>query len=357
MGPIGIFTRALATLAGDPFVNLGNLLGSSLTSTDLATFFAGVGPPGALTPAAQGLSAQLAAAGLAPADADSLAYQSQQAIGDAGISDPRFVAAIQDVARATLGAAGSGTAASTLYFTDSGTEIRSVIQAEAGIGLGVPLFPTVFEAGIVLKEVITETYYYYRKITYQEEDENSDLDKAVRKEFRKNRKRDSDFNVDLGAVVRPTEWLTVGLSVRNLIPMKASFEGPGEIEIDPRLRLGVSLRPAGFFKAGFDLDVIENDSDLLEGYHSRFLGGGFEFDLPVIKLRGGYLDNLADSKTRGTFTAGFGLEFWFFTLDVAGQLGVQRVETQPDSLDGQDLRELFPDRASLSATLAIRFGM
>jgi hypothetical protein len=364
VGPFSVFARAVGTIAGDPFFNFANPVGSALTGTDLNTFFGQLAPPGGpLTPATQNLSAQLApifgattdSDGDGTTDADELAYQAQLALGDAAISNPAFIATMESIARATVANAGTGAAASTLYFTDSGTVIRGLIQAEVGIGFGLPLFPTALEVGIALKEVVSETFY--RKITYQEEEENDDLGDAVRDEFKENRKRDSDFNIDLGAIVRPASWVTVGLSVRNLLPMKVSFAGPGDLETDPKIRAGAAFRPAGFFTIGFDFDVLEADSDLLDGYHSRFLGAGFEFDFPVIKLRGGYFDNVADSDTRGTFTAGIGLDVWLFRLDVAGQIGIHENKVKPDSLDGQDEEEIFPDRASVSFTLSFGFGL
>ncbi len=364
VGPFAVFTRAVGTLAGDPFFNFANPIGSALTGTDLNTFFGQLAPPGApLSPAAQNLSAQLApifgagvdSDGDGTTDADELAFQAQQAVGDAGISNPAFISTMQSIARATVTNAGTGATTSTLYFTDSGTVIRGLIQTEAGIGFGLPLFPTLLEVGIALKEVVSETFY--RKITYQEEDENDNLSDAVRDEFKENRKRDSDFNVDLGAIVRPASWVTVGLSVRNLLPMKVSFAGPGDLETDPKIRAGAAFRPVGFFTIGFDVDVLESDSDLLDGYHSRFLGAGFEFDFPVVKLRGGYFDNVADTDTRGTFTAGIGLDVWLFRLDIAGQVGLHENKAQPDSLDGQDEEEVFPDRVSASFTLSVQFGL
>lgn len=360
IGPFGIFGRALATLAGDPLADFSGPF--ALTSGTLASFFNGITNPGGatLSPAGAALSGQLAAEGLTGdsdgdgvPDSDELALMSQVQLGDAAISSPEYQSALRQAVRSTLANAGSGDVTNTLYFTESGVELLSLIQGETGVAFGLPVIPTVLHAGISLKEVIFESFYRRIRASDSEDD---DLDETLRDEFRKNRKRDQEFNIDLGFSFTPTDWLSLGLSVRNLFPMEAKIAGPRRtIEVDPQARLGVAARPLSWLRVGVDFDLLENDSDLLEGYESRFLGLGAEISLWAFRFRGGYMDNVASSKTKGALTAGLGVEIYFFTLDLAGQVGLNENRLSPESIDGQDQAEEFFDRAGGALTIGFNF--
>ncbi len=358
IGPFGIFARALGTVAMDPFYDFSPGNSSSLTSTDLATFF-GQMPDGAvaLSGAGSALAAKLFSCGLTgnsdggvATDAEELAFQAQTALGDAAISDPKMQEALCAVAQATLAGAG-GAASNTLYFNGSGVEIRSILQREIGISFGLPLYPSILNVGIGLKEIITDSFY--RRITLKEIDEDDDLLGRVKDEYKENSKRSNDFNIDLGATVYPLSWLTVGLSARNLIPMTIDIAGPGgDIHLDPQVRMGAAAR-VSILRFGFDLDLTKDDSELLQGYESQTLGFGMEIDLWVLQLRGGWFDNIASSTSKGVFTGGLGLNFYLFKLDIAGQLALSEVKVKPADPAAGDNEQLVPERLGVGVTLRV----
>ncbi len=220
----------------------------------------------------------------------------------------------------------------------------------AGITFGLPLFPTVLDLGISLKEIITETFA--RRLTLREIDEDDDLADRVRKEFEEERKRSNDFNVDVGALLRPASWLRVGVAARNLIPMRVDVAGTGgDLRLRPQVRAGVALRLFDLINLGADIDLTENRMGLLPGYSSRFVGGGVELDIPVVKLRVGYFDNLASPFTQGTLTAGLGIKILAFTLDVSAQAALRERVIRPETLDGDKKELSLPERALVGITL------
>lgn len=368
-GPLAVFARILGRGAGDPVVDLSPGSSLAFTSGDLAVFFSGLGVPGALSPAGSALSAALVGTdarlgldsdGDGASDADELAYQAQAALGDARISDPAFIRAYCQAAAATLANAGTGNTSATLYYNNSGVEVRTLIQFETGLTLGVPLFPTLLEAGLSFKEIITESFS--RRLTYWEIDENEDLWKRIKEEYREQRKRSNDFNLDLGLLFRPASWMRVGIAARNLIPMKVEVAGWGEdLSLRPQIRAGMSIRLLDLINVGADLDLTENREGLLPGLVQRHFGGGIEFDLPVLKLRGGYTDNLASSTGRGTLTAGLGIRIGGFALDLSAQAGLQERIVRPlaPADDGDKwsfLRRALPERALVGISLGFDSG-
>jgi hypothetical protein len=72
------------------------------------------------------------------------------------------------------------------------------------------------------------------------------------------------------------------------------------------------------------------------------------FNLP---LRAGLKKNLSDANSGVAFTAGAGLNFFHFTLDLAGQISAKR--TAVKSAGGS---EKIPNNASASVQLGFLFG-
>ncbi len=344
VGPFGLFLRGHLDLAQDP---LADLNGIGLT-TDSAAFFGQLSPAGALSPAGTALATQLTPS-LGATDAANLAFQAQTGLGDAAISDPAFIAAMVALAQGT--AAGSPT---TLYNSNSGVMMRALVQAEAGISFAIPVLPTLLDVGISLKEVLSETSFYF--LTFALQDSGTDVGEAVRDDIMKNnRKRSMDFNMDLGARATPLPFLTLALSARNVIPMDLDFAGPGgKLHQDPQVRFGALAQALGFIKVGFDVDLIENESPVLPGYTTRHFGAGLEFDLPVLKIRVGYDANLAFKEDHGRVTAGFGLDVFGFVLDVGAQASIVKTEIKAAAVDGSDPAESFAtDRLSMGLTLGV----
>jgi hypothetical protein len=342
VGPFGFFARGFGHVGADP---IADFTGVSFSSN--ANFFNSLPAAGALTPAAQNLSTQLQAAnpGLSAAAADSLAFHSQQSLGDAGIQNQAYVAALNQLVAGTL--AGAPT---SLYDNPSGVFVRLMAQAEFGVSFAVPVLPTMLDVGISLKYVVTETSWTLQTAA-DEDSGDEDLLEDELTDF--NRVRSTAFNVDLGARFSPVEWLVTGLAVRNLIPMDHDFTGPGgKIRQEAQVRFGAAARLLPILQVGFDIDLVETESPVLPGYFLRHFGLGAEFDFSAVSLRIGWADNVADSLDHGRLTAGIGLDLWGFILDIGAQVAFHETTIAPASLDGQDEAETIPtDRAGVGITI------
>lgn len=353
-GPFGFFARELGSVGVDPFIDF-SAAGSAFTSTSLTTFFDQF-TEGTLSAAGAALRDRLTASGLTgdsdldgTDDADELAYQSQTALGDAAISSPAFVAALCAIAQATQANAG-GSDAATLLYNGSGVEIRSLRRRETGVSFGLPVLP-VLNAGITLKEIITDSYY--TKMTLREIGDGTDLVERVFKEYDRNHKRSDDFNVDLGVSASPLPGLTLGLAARNVVPMTIDSAGPEDIRLDPQFRFGASFAPIDNVRVGADIDLRENGSDLVKGYRSRMAGAGVEAGISILRLRSGFFDNLASSRSGGVFTAGAGLKALFCTIDADMQMSRRRTEIEaPSSANGLPKVEV-PARTGFSVTAGV----
>lgn len=343
VGPFGLFVNALGNVGANPVVDFTGV-GFSTNPAFFGALPAAVPPP---TPAQANLSQTLQnQAGLSATDADNLAYQAQQALGDAAISNPAFVDAMVALAQGTGGA-------TNLYNNPSGVFLRALAQVEAGVSFALPLLPTLLDVGVSFKAIVSETSF--RFLSYAEQDSGTDVGEAIRDDLlKKNRVRSTNFNMDFGARVMPLEWLTVGLAVRNLIPMDIKYDGPGKMHMDPQVRLGAMASALGFLKFGVDIDLVENESPVLPGYMTRHLGLGIEFDLPVLKLRFGYAHNLAFASDHGRLTAGIGFDIGGFVIDIGAQASLNEIVYQPAKLDGSDSAQTFmSDWVSAGITMGI----
>jgi hypothetical protein len=346
VGPFGLFVHGQGSVGAAPVVDLSGVGFSS----DPSTFFGQIPAPGVLTPAATSLSQAMQGAGLTAADANKLAYQAQQALGDAAISDPAFVNAM------TILAAGTKPGASTtLYDNPSGMLVRAVAQMEAGISLALPVLPTLLDAGVSFKEVLSETSF--SRITLANKDSESNLTHRIRDDLTKdNMKRTTNFNMDLGVRATPFEWVSLGLAARNIIPMDLAFAGPGgPIRMDPQVRLGAMLQPINLFRLGVDVDLLENESPVLPGYMIRHFGAGGELNLTVLKIRAGYDDNLAFAKDHGRLCAGLGLDFFgYLVIDLGAQASLSKTEIEAAKVDGSKAAKTIPsDRVSAGLSIGV----
>lgn len=151
-------------------------------------------------------------------------------------------------------------------------------------------------------------------------------------ELEDSEKDEDDFNLDLGIASNflADESLTVGLTIKNLLSNSyktSDFILPdgsttnATFDIDTQVRAGASwAAPLGLTLTA-DLDLTKNKPYFL-GEDTQFLGLGVEWDvLSVIRLRGGYRSNLADSDDK-VLTAGVGFNIIAFYVD----LGIQASE-------------------------------
>ena len=180
-----------------------------------------------------------------------------------------------------------------------------------------------------------------------------------------NKKSSVAFGLDLGALYKYKNWLSLGVVGKNLNSPKLDapdyftpeYSGGvvgltnrvtgGTVELKPQVRSGIAIDPVSWMTFAADLDLTENDtvspgSLVGSSITSRNLGGGVEFK-PVswLKLRGGAYKNLAGSGG-SVLTAGFK----FFLLDVDGAFA-----TDTFTIDGNEL----PKEVKVNAALSFSF--
>ncbi len=364
-GPFTLFHRENVNAGGSPFLDIANL--SSFSSLGQFDFYSQI-TGGALSPAGTGLANALVAAGFPAAqdadgdgtpDVQELAFNAQQGLGDAAISDQGFIDAFILAALATNNGAAGGNPANTLYNNQSGIEFKGIWMRETGVGIGVPLsllpipFLSTVNVGITLKEVIGETYY--GKVTLAQISDGENLVDELRKQYKQSRKRSNQFTIDGGISVEPIPWFTAGIAMKNLIPMHFRSEGPDDFTVKPQLRGGVGFQPLGLLKIGMDLDLTENDlGDYVSGLKSRMGGLGVELTLPVISLRTGTFANLSNAaQSGGVWTGGIGFSLFVLHIDLDAQVAFSKTKIETGSaINGTD-SVAIPERVSFSFSVGL----
>ncbi len=156
----------------------------------------------------------------------------------------------------------------------------------------------------------------------------------------------STWGVDVGALWKPRNWLSVGIVAKNLnTPTFDAPTGP-DFELKPQVRTGVAWDPFSWLTLAADLDLTENET-ALAGHDSRNLGGGLEVHpFTWLKLRGGAYKNLAESDIGTVVTAGLTLGIKWVNLDVDAASALDTAK-----FNGRD----YPEEARVQANLNIRF--
>ncbi|MHC4606554.1 MAG: conjugal transfer protein TraF [Planctomycetota bacterium] len=358
LGSFGFFYRDVVYAGLDPFLDFTQLV--SLTDELWANFMAPLAPGVPATAAGINLAARLVTeAGIPIADAQTIAFNAEQALGGE-VVDPNFQNNVVSVIGSTFNNAGTSDT-ETFYYNASGVVISGLRMREIGVSFALPLtliaFPAVpsLNVGITLKEVIGETFR--EVITLATLEDGDDTADEILDNIRKNTKQSNKFNIDLGVSVNPIPYFTVGLSVRNILPMDFDVEGVSEdFEMDPQVRLGAEFSPLELVRVAADMDVLENEFDGLEGFESRMLAGGVELMLLPVRLRVGAFDNIASDESSIVYTGGIGIGFAGLSLDLGGQLSLKKVDIESESMGGSGSDKMF-ERMSFSAMLGydVRF--
>jgi hypothetical protein len=102
-----------------------------------------------------------------------------------------------------------------------------------------------------------------------------------------------------------------------------------------QLRFGTAISPFKFWNIAMDVDLTENLTPV-SGYHSRMFGLGTEVNVLNrswinIPLRAGIMQNLASSGAKLAYTAGFGLNFMHFMLDIGGAISSDQTQIKGSS--------------------------
>ncbi|ACM22152.1 hypothetical protein Geob_3815 [Geotalea daltonii FRC-32] len=160
-----------------------------------------------------------------------------------------------------------------------------------------------------------------------------------------NFKDSTALGVDLGALWRPKDWVSVGIVAKHLNSPK--FDAPdlkdkngnvvpgsgGNVKLKPQVRMGVSIDPLTWLTLAADVDLTDNETVLSsDNYKSRNIGGGFEWHyFSWFKLRGGMYSNIAEKGIGPTATAGLTFGTKWINLDIDGAYGLDTAEYKDKS--------------------------
>ncbi|HJE03012.1 hypothetical protein AAX26_00013 [Aliarcobacter thereius] len=165
-----------------------------------------------------------------------------------------------------------------------------------------------------------------------------DSDKDIFDDFDDSKKESSNIGIDLGLAYNPAfdKDLTLALVGKNLNKPKFDLVN-GNHSLDPMLRVGAAYE-LGFMELAFDADLTESKS--LNGYKTKFVGGGVGFDLWIFQINAGLMKNLANSDNAGlVYTAGIGIG----PLEISGQMASKTTEIDGDK---------YPKYANINASLS-----
>jgi hypothetical protein len=281
--------------------------------------------------------------------AEEFVFAAEQAGAD--VRDPTVARNLVSIASQTI-----DTPDATFADNRSGTFVRGLAVEQVGFGYGHPLLHGRLGLGGNLKYMMGTTFNKY--LRYDDVDGLSDFTDALTDSDR--REITHTASLDLGVLLKPWEWLRLGVTARNvtkpafdLARDPASPGGRDELTLDPQVRAGVALWVLPSWVVAFDADLTENESELLDGFESRIVSLGSEWKIPVGKfgfaLRGGaYLNAASDDLDAVTLTAGLGLRISDFNLDLA--VGASPKTEKVEAADDQEI----PARANGSLTLAFR---
>ena len=238
----------------------------------------------------------------------------------------------------------------------SGTFVRGLAIEQVGFGYGHPLLANRIGIGGNLKYMMGTTFNKY--LRYDDIDGAGDFSDALTDSDR--REITHTASLDLGLMLKPWEWLRLGVTARNVTKPEfdlardpASPGGKDKLTLDPQVRAGVALWILPSWVVAFDADLTENRSELLDGFESRIVSLGTEWKIPIWKLglalRGGaYLNTAAEDLDGVTLTAGLGLRIFDFNLDFAAGA------TPKTEKVGATGDQKIPSRANASMMVSFR---
>jgi hypothetical protein len=134
-----------------------------------------------------------------------------------------------------------------------------------------------------------------------------------------------DVTADIGAAKFFNNGWNVGLSIKNIVPLKYTTNINNDISIGPQVRAGVAYT-TNWGMLSLDVDVLENNA-VGGGDKTQYSLAGAEWDFKWGKLRGGYNYNFSatSSAKKGLFSAGIQITPFGMILDLAyADNGVER---------------------------------
>ena len=220
----------------------------------------------------------------------------------------------------------------------TGAAAVTLVTAETTLAYGHSFFDMVGIGGAV-RYIYGNTFVDYT--TFNDVDSVRELIKETL-EFN-NRADSHNFAVDLGVLIRPTDWLRIGVVGRNLnepdfdVNLPASLSDDlrevgisiDEYQLERQFRAGVAVQPFSWWTIAADIDLTRNNTPFVRGLESRLLSIGTEARLSYKRvgfaLRAGTFMNLGhDQNQDPVLTGGFGLRFWKITFDLSASVATER---------------------------------
>jgi len=341
---------------------LGTFHGGGVTNLDTQILALGTNGLAAVIPALGGAPATaegiafssflLGTGTVTPAQADQLAFFAEQAGVD--LDDPGFRDLMADVLDATDANTG-GSITNLLTNNTSGVDLRGIFTQEVSIGYAQPLgellpLPLLdrISIGAAVKVVRGTTYFNSFDLSglNQFDDIFTELMDDSTEET------SLGVGVDVGVLLEPLDWVSIGLVARNLNRPSFDFGGPGDYRLDPQVRAGIGLVDVidGVTIAA-DVDLTRNHSDAFTGWASQIAGVGLEYDvgnMDVVFLRLGVSKNLADADESYAGHVGLGARFLGVAVDVAGMITSDFVD-----IDADPNPDEVPERAGVGLEVSV----
>ncbi|MEY4705490.1 MAG: hypothetical protein RL042_1695 [Nitrospirota bacterium] len=246
---------------------------------------------------------------------------SVSAIGSAGIylkgyyGDHAFGVNISDVAT------GGGFIASPVTMTPGGSGItvngqiavRGLEARQAAFSYAYAFADRTFSIGVTGKVIQGAAYSSTTNI----QGLNGDI--GVVSDNLGKAKVSTAFGVDVGALYRPSSWLSVGIVAKDINAPSFDTQTGGQFKLDPQVRSGVAVNPWETLTVTMDADLTSNKT-LVPDLKSRVISLGAEQTIlsELLSLRIGAFKNTADANSYITPTAGFGIRLFALRVDVGG---------------------------------------
>ncbi len=353
IGQFGFSALGLAQAGGLTNVDFTNF---SLGDDGLTSAIgAGNDRSGQLSPSGQAFADDLATSGTATQNqAEELVFQAEQA--GVNVNNSTVQTNIRRILDATV-ANNGGTPGANFTNNASGADLRGILLQEYALSFAQP-FLDIVSVGVNVKLLNGATYF--KPFTIRDIDDLSDLkDDLFDSE---NREESLNWGVDVGVLVQPAPWVSLGVVGRNLNNPDFDFKGPGDYLIERQVRAGVGFSPlesvGGLLSLTLaaDVDLIRNESEALPGYKSQLLGGGAELGLgDMFFVRAGVSKNLAETEEDLMLHGGFGFRLWVVQLDFAASVIPDFTEISTGN-DGDNPTDI-PERAGLSFQLGINIPL
>jgi len=245
-------------------------------------------------------------------------YYSKRAVGDGRIDKTADDASLLNAYIETMQflLTGEGTPSPEIYnngqLVDQSGNLTStasaggIVTSEFGLAMAgtFPVYKNNVSLGITPRFVKTETYV---------------VETSASNNFGENRKSSNRWGVtaDIGLAKKFANNWNLGITVKNIVPLRYTTSLNTQINIDPQLRAGFAYQ-TNWGVVSFDMDVMKNNP-VGSGDKTQYSLLGAEWDLTWGKLRGGYNYNFSATGVakKGLFSFGIQLLPFGMLLDVA----------------------------------------